>query len=144
MTNGHLSCNFLPTCYLPVKLDISKTYPKYLNYDTCSNHAPSTWISHSSPSSPPITLLLSALSFRLLHDSSKCFVTILRSCSGLTQKNQVTYLHTRGQVISIPSPSRNLIPILPIPIFTSFITASIYILKNQGDMVHPCLIPLLF
>ena len=31
---------------------------------------------------------------------------------------------------------------LPIPIFTSFITASIYTLKSQVDIIHPCLTPL--
>ena len=40
------------------------------------------------------------------------------------------------------SSSMNLYPILPTPIFTSFITAFIYTLKSQGDMMQPCLTPL--
>ena len=38
--------------------------------------------------------------------------------------------------------SWNLTPLLPIPIFKSFITASSYTLKSQGDMIHTYLTPL--
>ena len=43
---------------------------------------------------------------------------------------------------TLPS-SRNLTPIFPIPIFTSFITVHyIRTLKNQGNLIQPCLTPL--
>ena len=52
-------------------------------------------------------------------------------------------LQTRGQVISsLSHPPGISIALLPISIFTSFITASIYTLNSQGDMIHPCLTPL--
>ena len=77
---------FLQYSTIPVP-DSSKTYPKYLNSDTYSNRAPSTWISHSNPSSKPntITLLLPALNFRSL---------------SLTQHNKMPYHHLRSSSYS--------------------------------------------
>ena len=72
--------------------DSSKTHPKYLNSDTCSNHIPSTEISYSNPSSSPntITLLLPASTFRpfLLHTSTKSPTITLRFCSESPHKTK--------------------------------------------------------
>ena len=43
----------------------------------------------------------------------------------------------------LPIPcSWNFTLLLPLPIFYSFITESIYVLKSQGDMIQTCLTPL--
>ena len=58
-----------------------------------------------------------------------------------THQTKPSHLHTTGQAISTLSSSWNLTPLFPIPIFTSFLTASIYTLKSQEDTIQPCLIP---
>ena len=124
--------------------DSFKTYPKYLNSDTYSNRAPSTRISHPNPFSPPntITLLLSALISKplFLHTSTKRPTITFRPSSNSTQNQIIYILETKQSPLSSLLQKPNSHP--PHPHFTSFITASIYTLKSQEDMMHPCLTPL--
>ena len=94
--------------------------------------------SHSNPSSPinTITLLLRA-DFQIFSPThlNKSSTIALSSSSNSPHKIKSSAYKTPGNLYSLPS-SWNLAPLPPIPIFTSFITASIYTLNSQGDMIH--------
>ena len=60
----------------------------------------------------------------------------------ITAQNQVICLQEAGNPHFLRS-SKNVSPILSIPIFISFIIPSIHTLKSQGDMTNPCYTPLL-
>ena len=109
--------------------DLCNTHPKYLNSKTYFSHV-------------TITLLLFSLINRplLLHTSTKCPTITFRSFSVSYHKIRLSAYKRPGNFLSLHS--ENLIPILPIPIFTSFVTASMYMLKSQGNMIHLCLMPL--
>ena len=76
----------------------------------------------------------------LIH-STKHPINVLKLSSDLPYKTKSSAYKKRGNLHSLPS-FRNLTPILPISIFT-FIPPSMYTLKGQGDMIQPCLTPLL-
>ena len=67
----------------------------------------------------------------------------LSSSSNTPQRTKSSAYKRLGNLHYLYS-SRNLTPLLPIPIFTSFISTSIYTLKSQGDMIHPALMLFLF
>ena len=95
-----------------------------------------SWISHSSPSSPFIITiwLLPALAFRPLLHTNKTS----RHCPQIFLR-----LTIQNLIICIQEPRQfQLSPLLPILIFTSSITASIYAFNSQEDMIYPCLSPL--
>ena len=122
-------CNFL-TCFIQNPSQIFELW--------C---IPSTRISYFNHSSllNTITLLLFAFIFRyllpfrsLLHTWTKCPTFTFRCSSDSPYKTKSSACKRPGNLHSLPS-SRNLTSILLIPIFTSFITVSIYTLKSQGD-----------
>ena len=109
--------------------DSSKAHLKYLNAEMCSKQIPSTWTSHSNPSSPfsTITLLLSTLSFSpLLHTSANYPTIAPRSSSNLPHRTKSCAYKRPGNLHSPPS-SRNLTPFLPIPIPSYFIFIFIFV-----------------
>ena len=119
--------------------DLSTTHPKYIGYETCSNHVQSRKISHTDPSSPPntITLLLTPLTFRtlLLHTSAQHSITTFSSFSDSKPDHQ----HTKRPAIPMLSPSLKISPSFFPPHFHFFYYPSMYALKSYRDVTHLCL-----
>ena len=111
------------------------------NCNTCSNHILSTSTSNRSFEFSTITLLLATLTFRPPFLHTKYSTNAIRSSSNLPYKNKSFANKEPGKLYTHSSfwnPSLQ----LPIPIFTSSITVSIYILKSLGDMIYHCLTPI--
>ena len=109
----------------PSVSDSSKTCQKYLNSKTCSKRITSTRTSHSNHIT---TLLLPTLTFSplLLHTSTNRHTINLSSSFDSPHRKKSSEYKRPGNLLSLSS-SRNLTPLLPIPIV---ITASIYTLKS--------------
>ena len=104
---------------------LAKTHPKYLNSDACFNRAPSTDLT-----------LQYLLPTQYLHLDLMCIDFQTSSSPTYVNKTFNHHLHTSsackrlGNLHSLLS-SGNFTHILPIPIFTYFITASVYTLKKS-------------
>ena len=120
-----------PFYYIPPYL--SKIHPRYLNSETHSHSTPYSLFNI-------ITLLLPALNFSplLLHTWTNRPTIILRSSFYSPHRTKSSGYKRPGYLRSLAS-YRSLNLLLPILIFTSFITPSIYTLKSQRNMTHPCL-----